>query len=401
MTKRLFVHLILVVLIGIWAILYEDYGMLLLFVVLLLLPIIFFIFNIFARNKLELGLSVTKGRLVKGNIQEIVIKMNNKTLLPVIILDVDLEFENVMHGVMDVTRKKLYTVRRGTQSKTIQFRSSCCGNINVTIKKAYILDIFRLTKVRMKAEATTMFPVLPHIGLIDSDEMPVNTAVAVDSDVFSKTKKGDDVSEVFDLRPYREGDRLNTVNWKISGKTEELIIKELSLPVGNGIVIMVELYDDKKSSYSQDYIDMQLETALTISVKLIKELGYVHYIAWYDKLNNCCQRIKVTENTSLTQVAAALLSCRIYEGDYYLALNYYNQFCGETDAHIYYITTGFTALSLDSISYSQKCAIKKMLLVSTSERFVTKEARLLVEGNDMYLHVIELANRRSLVGFEL
>ena len=401
MTKRLFGHMLLLLAIGIWALLYENYGLLLMFVVLLILPIAFFAFNIYGRRNIELGLEVVKSRIVKNDIQEIVIKINNKTFLPVIMLDLDLEMENEMHGVTDTVRKKVYTVNRGWQTKKVVFRASCCGNISVKIKKAYIYDIFRLTRMKMDVAATTMFPVIPSVGIIDSDEMPVNTAVVVDSDIFSKTKKGEDVSEVFDIRPYVEGDRLNTVNWKISGKTDELMIKELSLPVGNGIVIMVELYDDKKSPYSQDYIDMQIETALTLSVKLIKELFLVHYIAWYDSVNKCCDRIKVTKDTSLTQIAAGLLSCRLYSDGYNLAMNYYNEFYGETDAHIYYITTGFSASSLDAISFSQKCAIKKLLLVAGSEKSISNEARTLIEANDMYLHIVEMVNKQSLAGFEL
>lgn len=401
MTKKLFGHLLIILAVGIWSLLYQNYGLLLMFVVLLILPVCFFAYNLYARKKIELDLEMVKSRIIKNDLQEIVIKINNKTLLPVVVMDVDIEVENMMQGVTDVVRKKTYTINRGWQTKTIIFRASCCGNIKVTINKAYIYDIFRLTKLRMDVFAQAVFPVIPQMGVIDSDEMPVNTAVVVESDVFSKVKKGEDVSEVFDIRPYVPGDRLNTVNWKISGKADELIVKELSLPVGNGIVIMVELYDDGRSPYSQDYIDTQIETALTLSLKLIKELDLVHYIAWYDKENKCCDRLKVTKETSLTQVAAALLSSRIYSDGYNLAMNYYNEFYGETDAHIYYITTGFTASSLDAISYSQRCAIKKLLLVAGSEKSVSNEAKVLIEANDMYLHIIEMVNKQSLAGFEL
>ncbi|MBQ3061257.1 MAG: DUF58 domain-containing protein [Lachnospiraceae bacterium] len=401
MTRKLLGHLLIVLAVGIWSVLYENYGLLLLFVMLLALPISFFVYNVYARKKIELDLEMVKSRIIKNDLQEIVIKINNKTLLPVLVMDLDIEVENMMQGVKDVVRKKVYTINRGWQTKTIVFRASCCGNIKVKIGRAYIYDIFRLTRLKIDVYAESVFPVIPQMGIIDSDEMPTNTAVVVESDVFSKVKKGEDVSEVFDIRPYVQGDRLNTVNWKISGKTDELIVKELSLPVGNGIVIMVELFDDGRSPYSQDYIDTQIETALTLSLKLIKELDLVHYIAWYDKENKCCDRLKVTKETSLTQIAAALLSVRIYSDGYNLAMNYYNEFYAETDAHIYYITTGFTATSLDAISYSQRNAIKKLLLVAGSEKSVSNEAKTLIAANDMYLHIVEMVNKQSLAGFEL
>jgi len=82
-------------------------------------------------------------------------------------------------------------------------------------------------------------------------------------------------------------------------------------------------------------------------------------------------------------------------------MNYYNEFYSETDAHIYYITTGFTASSLDAISYSQRNAIKKLLLVAGSEKSVSNEAKTLIAANDMYLHIVEMVNKQSLAGFEL
>ena len=41
--------------------------------------------------------------------------------------------------------------------------------------------------------------------------------------------RGYDPSELFDVREFQNGDRLQSVHWKLSARTDELMVKELSL----------------------------------------------------------------------------------------------------------------------------------------------------------------------------
>ena len=42
----------------------------------------------------------------------------------------------------------------------------------------------------------------------------------IESDSYSTIKGGDDPSEVFAIREYREGDRLQRIHWKLSYETK-------------------------------------------------------------------------------------------------------------------------------------------------------------------------------------
>ena len=54
---------------------------------------------------------------------------------------------------------------------------------------------------------------------------------SADSDRFSTYKKGDDPSEIFDIREYADGDKIQRIHWKLSSKTGDLMVKEGSLPL--------------------------------------------------------------------------------------------------------------------------------------------------------------------------
>lgn len=52
----------------------------------------------------------------------------------------------------------------------------------------------------------------------------------VAGETYFDKKRGNDVSEVFDMRDYQPGDALRSVHWKLSGKFDNLIVREFSDP---------------------------------------------------------------------------------------------------------------------------------------------------------------------------
>lgn len=59
---------------------------------------------------------------------------------------------------------------------------------------------------------------------------------------YSPYVKGDDYSEMFDLRSYRENDSLRYIHWKASLKKDELLVKEGSQPIVKKLLLSVEIH---------------------------------------------------------------------------------------------------------------------------------------------------------------
>ncbi len=51
---------------------------------------------------------------------------------------------------------------------------------------------------------------------------------------------GQDASEILNIREYREGDRLQTIHWKLSAKEQQLMIKEFARVSGNAFQLFVD-----------------------------------------------------------------------------------------------------------------------------------------------------------------
>ena len=73
---------------------------------------------------------------------------------------------------------------------------------------------------------------LPQINLSDS-------GVANDDEV--QYTKGDDVSQISQIRNYIPGDKLQNIHWKLSAKNEELQVKEFSKPYSDEVTLLVDL----------------------------------------------------------------------------------------------------------------------------------------------------------------
>lgn len=56
-----------------------------------------------------------------------------------------------------------------------------------------------------------------------------------------RNRRGTDLSEPFDLRPYQPGDDLRGIHWKLSGKLQELILREPGDPAHFDVAVLPDL----------------------------------------------------------------------------------------------------------------------------------------------------------------
>ena len=162
---------------------------------------------------------------------------------------------------------------RTSETVSLSFLPKHCGAVSVSIKSVRLCDLLGMTSVRKKIGFKTQITVLPAI-LPVSAAIESNYVYSAESSVFSHEKPGDDPSEIFMLREYRDGDRHNLIHWKLSGRSESFIVKELSKPVGSRILIMA----DTGSCRSAEGADRVLEAAASVSCSLA-EGGAAHSLA--------------------------------------------------------------------------------------------------------------------------
>lgn len=97
-------------------------------------------------------------------------------------------------------------------------------------------------------------------------------------------------TEMFDVREFQNGDRLQSVHWKLSARTDELMVKENSLPKACAVAIVADLRGIKKGRQADAF--MKLLVSLSFS---LMDQKCSHYVAWYDTAINDIVRARVDD----------------------------------------------------------------------------------------------------------
>ena len=167
------------------------------------------------------------------------------------------------------------------------------------------IDGFRAAAVRLPKTAKTEYEGFG-TGMLD-----------LDGSVYDEYRAGFDQSEVFEIRPYRPGDKTAQIHWKLSQKTDTLMLRQGSLPVKNALLLILEAPQGKENSESAADLSERAQRAAARLFSLsesLAEKGVQHHIGY---LASDAKNLTITEisgRESLTEHAGAILSSPIYLG---------------------------------------------------------------------------------------
>lgn len=128
-----------------------------------------------------------------------------------------------------------YNVFHGKREYKLDLSFKYCGIYEIQCEEALIYDFIGLFAKKITNIPPVQAVVLPQdVGL----KFQTSKFVLDDEEEFySDPNAGTDVSEIKELRDYREGDRLSQVHWKLSTKSEDLIVKEYAKNAGVCVVV--------------------------------------------------------------------------------------------------------------------------------------------------------------------
>ncbi len=191
---------------------------------------------------------------------------------------------------------------------TYDYVSADSGRICVYFRSVKLYDLIGLFSFTVKVNKFAEAVVSP--VLYDGISMRMDRNKS--SSVFGETvlpKKGNDVSEVFNVRDYVAGDSLNAVHWKLSGKFGTLKSKEFGCTDENRILILVDLSRKKSKTAATDrQLNTVLDVAVTVSDSLIRQ-GYAHSVGWVEEGVFGCT--EVSNGESSVDMVSKLMSMKV------------------------------------------------------------------------------------------
>lgn len=274
-------------------------------------------FSIKARLEVPVGVSESG----KENLVKIVIR--NQMRLPLMRMKALLVVEETLSGRKEKSWMNLPQAAPGTNYFSGKLTLKGAGNYEVTLKKIKIYDMTGLLSWNIRGKSSGKIQILPELH-----EVPVFLTSATkhfygESDMYDEHRSGYDNSEIFGIRAYQKGDRIQHVHWKLSAKQDELMVKEQSLPKSCPVVLFLDYHkkSKKKSTVGISY----LEAAASISFSMT-DAGCSHYVVWYDEEQRDIIRIRVDDEESLYYLISSIMEAKWVEAREDLLLRYQEKY---------------------------------------------------------------------------
>ncbi|HHV09847.1 MAG TPA: DUF58 domain-containing protein [Clostridiales bacterium] len=396
-------YLLLLGAVGLLAILYNTYYMGILFLAVLGMP--FFMLLLLFYTYANVGAKLVSAAHIVNRREPvpITVQMRNSSFFPVTGVRIYLTYQNAYSNRKYKTEYMVSLDARTNTQVTVSLKSEHAGNLVISLKAIRVYDYLKLFSLRKKQSGEIKAAVLPSYYELTEMELSGSGSELVDSDTYSTTKSGDDPSEIFAIREYREGDRLQRIHWKLSRKQDQLMIKEFSDPVNCSILLLVDL-STRKERALLPFADALLECTLSLSYTLLLH-KQIHYLAWYDVKYGGCTRIRISQEKELFDAVDALLQAKFYSskgsgtGSRDVILNYMAEYPRDQYTEVFYMTGEVKAVNPNSMALFRTRECHLLYIHDDEEQEELLEQSVLVQEYGGGFHVefwpVDLNNSRQ------
>ena len=172
-----------------------------------------------------------------------------------------------------------------------EFETSFCGNVEIILESVRLCDLFGIFYIRRKVQSRAAVKVMPEFEIMPLEITRATREFQADAEEYSGEKKGDDPSELYQVREYRVQDSVRDIHWKLSAKEDELMVKEKGFPLGCTVLIW---FDIRESMTTSESFSAVAERAASLSVTLAEE-KCIHMAAWYEEENERIVKYRVRD----------------------------------------------------------------------------------------------------------
>ena len=307
MLKNRLCYVLLLLCTSVFFICYNGYLSLYVFALSLLFPVLAFFFSLpgmlGARVTLgyeDRGAGAVRGAR-KGEAVPLRIRVWNATPCISGRIRARLTVENTLTGQRE-EEHFTFTASSNPQVLEHQLSSPTCGQVVCRLDKLWVSDylgIFSLPLGRRRRQEAAVF-FWPSVAGVDLAVQEGNMPDA-QGERYSQRKPGDDPTELFALREYREGDRFSRIHWKLSQKMGKPLVKELGLPIADHLFFLLDLNGTGVEA------DTLLDAFATLS-HFLAERETAHRVGYWDTRGNRLRCLEISQPEDLLPVWREILS---------------------------------------------------------------------------------------------
>lgn len=341
--------------------------------ILLLYPLFLFFCILYIKRGFYIRMSTDCYVAEKQQMFHIMLFLENHSIFPLPKLSVELKYRN---GACTKWKKEYYYIslnERCTQQVSCGVTSQYCGRMEFELSRVYLSDPLGVLRLCYRTKQNMKVSILPKFYEIPQIRCNWGNNVYLEEEEYSKTRSGDDPSELFNIREYQQGDRINRIHWKLTAKEGTLMVKEFGLALDYSVVLLLELGDWKIQQ--EQVINAVIETAGSISMKMI-QINRLHFLAWCDEGGEL-RRVRIDSEESLYDALAQMFEGFFSEEE--VLPMYEAQYQIEQYSSLFYITGRKTLPSAEQVKEFSKQAETWLLQITAEEGLTEEEQRNYLE----------------------
>lgn len=267
-----------------------------LLVLLVCLPVFSLLCSLPAMRALRLQAQMDH-RCVRGTQARLVFQNGGRSRLPAPLYRFILTRTDELSGEEKAIRLQL----AAKSSCVVQVPTAHCGSYRYALSKGRVYDYLGLFALPLRLPALGACAILP---LAHPPRQQPNLSQFQSRSY--RPKYGGGFSEIHELREYQPGDQMRDVHWKLSAKTDGLIVREPLEPNRGQVIVSLDW------AGSREVLDSTLDILLWLSGWLVgREVR--HEVCWIDPAGFEPQSRSVASQQELDALVTELLRTRLRE----------------------------------------------------------------------------------------
>lgn len=311
MTFGLLIYLLAVAVGVVIFILYSNVTAVVLLSTLILLPFVLLLIHFIAFLSVKVKFSVIESSITLENPLKLKIIIKNRSPFAVSSIKINAKIMNLFFNSENDCSFSVSAPPFSKNEFSYDISSDYIGSLNLQIEKIKFYDYLSLFVFSKKINYKRFVLVYPDI-VSASAKIRSNDLFSGQAQMFSSSTSGDDPSEVFGIREYKPGDKLNRIHWKLTTKTEKYMVKEFSLPLSDNVFIFLDLKISDTDKF--DYVNSLIKSLISLSDCLLNQ-GIAHYIGWYNSRKEHYHSARVSDNSELYSAVSKIFTAGIFYSD--------------------------------------------------------------------------------------
>lgn len=236
---KLVVLVLLALILGYTAIIYNSVAMLLPAVSLILIPMGEGLLLLSQRYRIDIGAQLLSSSIQQGQGITVLVNIMNHSRFPLVNL-------RVVVSRKEAGSEKRYweTLNMSSQQREkieFSFEAEHCGNQHIVMEGIWLSDWLGWFEMPVRQDriimAATVYP--PMVPLNTPEIVPV--VVEDEEEELEDARRGQARDQILGIREYEPGDRLQEIHWKMSARTGNLVVREYGENVACQCVILLDL----------------------------------------------------------------------------------------------------------------------------------------------------------------